>query len=182
MYPPLRIRDLTEEELRVIAKLTRSQTASIRLVQRARIIQAASQGKTIAQISAELALNANVVRKWFKRFETQGVAGLDDAPRSGAPTRYTPENTARVIATAKTRPTALGLPYSSWTFERLATYLHDQLGLTMKKTRIFELLQAEGLRWRKQETWFGERLDPEFAQKRGRSKPSGPPHLPTVSS
>ena len=68
MYPPLRIRDLTEEELRVIAKLTRSQTASIRLVQRARIIQAASQGKTIAQISAELALNANVVRKWFKRF------------------------------------------------------------------------------------------------------------------
>ena len=69
MYPPLRIRDLTEEELRVIAKLTRSQTASIRLVQRARIIQAASQGKTIAQISAELALNANVVRKWFKRFQ-----------------------------------------------------------------------------------------------------------------
>jgi transposase len=176
MYPPLRLRDLTEEETRVIAKLARSQTASIRLVQRARMIQVASQGKTIAQISAELGCNANVVRKWFKRFATAGVAGLNDAPRSGAPARYTAENTARVVATAKTRPSDWGLPYSSWTFERLASYLHEQLGLQMKKTRIFELLQAEGLRWRKQETWFGQRLDPEFAAKRGRSQPSVPPH------
>jgi len=28
------------------------------------------------------------------------------------------------------------------------------------------MLLAEGLRWRKQETWFGERVDPEFAEKR----------------
>lgn len=168
MYPPLRLRELTEEEARVIAKLARSQTVSIRLVQRARIIQVASQGKTIAQISAELGSSANVVRKWFKRFETQGVAGLNDAPRSGAPSRYTAESKARVVATARTRPSELGLPYRSWTFERLATYLHEELGLHMKKTRIFEILQDEGLKWRKQETWFGERLDPEFAAKRGR--------------
>jgi transposase len=64
----------------------------------------------------------------------------------------------------------------------LAHYLHEELGLTMKKTRIFEILQEEGLKWRKQETWFGERLDPAFASKRGRLKPSGRPHLPTVSS
>lgn len=182
MYPPLRLRELTEEEAHVIAKLARSQTASIRLVQRARIIQVASQGKTIAQISAELGAGTNVVRKWFKRFETQGLAGLNDAPRSGAPSRYTAENKARVIATARTRPSELGLPYSSWTFERLATYLHEGLGLTMKKTRIFEILQEEGLRWRQQETWFGARLDPAFAQKRGRSRRSGPTHQPIVSS
>ena len=182
MYPPLRLRELTEEETRVIAKLARSQTASIRLVQRARIIQVASQGKTIAQISAELGSSANVVRKWFKRFETEGVAGLNDAPRCGAPSRYTAESKARVVATARTRPSDLGLPYSSWTFERLATYLREELGLTMKKTRIFEILQEEGLHWRKQETWFGERLDPEFAQKRGPSKHSAQTHPPTAPS
>ena len=26
---------------------------------------------------------------------------------------------------------------------------------------------AEGLRWRQQETWFGKRVDPDFAAKRG---------------
>jgi transposase len=166
MYPPLRLRALSEEEARVIGKLVRSQTASVRLVQRAKIVQLASQGKTIPQITTELGCAPNVARKWFKRFGAQGLAGLQDAPRSGAPSRYTGENKALVIATARTRPSELGLPYSSWTFERLATYLHEEVGLTMKKTRIFELLQDEGLRWRKQETWFGERLDPAFAAKR----------------
>ena len=76
-----------------------------------------------------------------------------------------------MLQAARTRPSELGLPFSSWTFERLANYLHEQLGLHMKKTRICEILQEEGLRWRKQETWFGQRVDPEFVQKRGSSKP-----------
>jgi len=182
MYPPLRLRALTDEEARVIPKLARSQTASARLVQRAQIIQLASQSKTIAEIVVETQCAANMVRKWFKRFSDQGLAGLNDAPRSGAPSRYTAENKALVVATARTRPSELGLAYHSWTFERLAAYLQEQRGVQMKKTRIFEILQDEGLRWRKQETWFGARLDPEFAQKRGRSRRSGAPHPPTASS
>jgi transposase len=178
----LQLRSLTDEEVRVISKLVRSQTASVRLVQRAKIVSLASQGKTIPHITAELGCAPNVVRKWFKRFDAHGLEGLEDAPRSGAPSRYTAENKARVVATARTRPSELGLPYSSWTFERLATYLHEELGLSMKKTRIFEILQEEGLRWRKQETWFGERLDPEFVQKRGPSKPSDGSLQPTASS
>ena len=74
------------------------------------------------------------------------------------------------MAAALTPPGDLGLAYSSWTFERLAAYVREQLGLALKKTRIFEILRDEGLRWRKQESWFGERLDPEFARKRGRLK------------
>jgi transposase len=138
------------------------------LVQRAKILQLASHGKTIAQISSDLGGGPNVVRKWFKRFSEQGLAGLHDAPRCGAPTRYTAEKKARVVATARPRPSALGLPYSRWTFERLAAYLHEQVGRQMKKTRLFAILREAGLRWRKPETWFGERLDPEFARKRGR--------------
>jgi transposase len=170
MRAALRLRALTEEEDRVIGKLVRSQTASVRLVQRAKVVHLASQGKTIPQITAELGCAPNGVRKWFKRFEAQGLAGLEDAPRSGAPSRYTVENKAQVVATALTPPGELGLPYSSWTFERLAAYVREQLGLSMKKTRIFAILRDEGLRWRKQETWFGERLDPEFARKRGQLK------------
>ncbi len=148
----------------------------------AQIIHLASQDKTISQIADELGCGTNVVRKWFKRFSVQGLAGLNDAPRSGAPSRYTPENRAHVVATARTRPSDLGLPFGSWTFERLATYLHEVVGLPLKKTRIFEILQEEGLRWRRQETWFGERLDPAFAEKRGASKRSARTHPQTASS
>src|SRR6266851_3249903 len=38
----------------------------------------------------------------------------------------------------------------------------------------------EGLRWRKQEGWFGERIDPEFAEKRGPSNSSAVALLNTV--
>ncbi len=165
------MRELTDEENRVIRKLAHSQTAAMRLVARARIIELASQDKTIPEIIEQTGNAPGMVRKWFKRFLKLGLGGLEDAARSGAPSRYTPEAKAQVLHAARTRPSDLGLPYASWTFERLATYVHEQLGVRMKKTRIFEILQDEGLRWRHQETWFGERLDPEFAQKRGPSKP-----------
>ena len=38
----------------------------------------------------------------------------------------------------------------------------------MKRSRLNEVLLTEELRWRKQETWFSERIDPDFAQKRER--------------
>ena len=182
MRQPLRLRELTEEEERVIKKLAHSQTASARLVERAKIIQLASQGQTIPRIMEQLHMTERIVRKWWKRFEGQGLAGLEDAPRPGAPSRYTAENKARVLEAALTPPGDLNLGFHCWTFERLAAYVHEHLGLHMQKTRIFEILQEEGLKWRKQETWFGERLDPEFAKKRGPSRPSARKLQPTASS
>jgi hypothetical protein len=34
---------------------------------------------------------------------------------------------------------------------------------------VSEVLLAEGLKWRQEETWFGARVDPEFECKRGSS-------------
>src|SRR5947209_2693909 len=89
--------------------------------------------ETIPQYMERLHLSEPMVCKWWKRFQQQGLAGLEDTPRPGAPSRYTSENKARVLQAALTRPSELGLPYSSWTFERLAAYVKEQLGLSMKK-------------------------------------------------
>jgi transposase len=82
-----------------------------------------------------------------------------------------------VIETALTKPEALGLPFACWTLDRLATYLQDERGIGIKRSRIDELLIGEGLRWKVQETWFSERVDPDFAEKRGPSSrsPRSPP-------
>jgi transposase len=74
----------------------------------------------------------------------------------------------------------LGLPFASWTLDRLEAYLNEQKGIAIKRSRIDELLLSEGLRWRKQETWFGERVDPEFAEKRGPS-PNSTKHRPPAA-
>jgi transposase len=165
----LQIRALTAEEQRVVQTLVRSRTAPYRLVERAKIIEQASCGQSIPQIAQSMQLNEKTIRKWFKRFAEQGLAGLDDAPRSGAPLTYTVENQAVVLAVAATAPSRLDQPFHCWSLKRLQIYLKEEKGLTMKQSRIRQLLHAEGLRWRKQEGWFGERIDPAFAEKRGPS-------------
>jgi transposase len=163
----LRLRTLTEEETRVIRQVSQSRTEEARLVERATIIRLASEGKTVPRIAAEVRSDEKTVRKWLKLFAEQGVTGLADAPRSGAPARYSPEVKAEMVATALRPPKELGQPFGSWTYERLTTYLQEKCGVKMKQTRVFEVLQQERLRWRHQETWFGERVDPDFAKKWG---------------
>lgn len=168
----LHLRVLTEEETQTIQKWSQSRTEEARLVERAKIIRLASEGHRVPEIAEMVGLDEKTVRKWLNRFTEQGPSGLEDAPRSGAPSRYTPEVRAQIIAAALTNPREVGCQFTCWTFERLAVYVREKLGFRIKKTRIFEILQEEGLRWRQQETWFGERVDPEFAKKRGPSSGS----------
>jgi len=163
---------MTDEEVAQIESLAHSRTAPVRTVERARIIWQARQGNRVPDMADDLQRSEGTVRLWLKRFNAQGVDGLADAPRSGRPVTYTGEQVGEVIATALTPPQTLGLPFTCWTLDRLATYLNEEKDLPIKRSRIDELLIAEGLRWRTQETWFGDRVDPEFAQKRGPSNSS----------
>src|SRR5919202_3479399 len=173
----IKLRTLSTEEQEAIEKLAHSRTVSVRLVERARIILLAHQGSRVPAIAQQLQLTAITVRTWLKRFNAAGLAALTDKPRPGRPATYTPPQVAEVIATALTPPEHLGLPFAPWTLDRLEAYLNEQKGIAIKRSRIDDLLIAEGLRWRQQEPWFGERPDPEFAKKRGPSKRSTPHHL-----
>jgi hypothetical protein len=53
------------------------------------------------------------------------------------------------------------------------SYLSEQKGIALKRSRLNAVLVTEGLRWRQQETWFGERVDPDFAALRGTSRRKG---------
>jgi transposase len=171
----LRLRDLTAEELAAIRRLAASRTAPARAVERARIIWLAHRGRPTPAIARELRLCGPTVRLWIHRFNAAGLAGLRDRPRRGRPPTYATERVGRVVALALSDPDALDLPFGCWTLDRLELYLNEVEGIPIKRSRIAEVLRAEGLRWRTQETWFGERVDPAFAEKRGPSSRSTRP-------
>jgi transposase len=158
---------MSEQERETIHETARSRTAAVRAVERARIIRAASEGQSVAEIASGLQLKAAKVRKWIHRFNERGLAGLADEPRTGRPATYTREAVSEVVAASLTDPQSLGLPFASWTLDRLEAYLNEVKGIGIKRSRINEVLLQEGLRWRQQESWFGERVDPDFAAKRG---------------
>jgi transposase len=177
----LTLRAMTAEETRTLRELARSRTTEARLRDRARMCWLASEGQRVSAIKAELGVADGTVRLWITRFNAHGLDGLRDRRRGGRPPRYTPEEVGAVIAASLTKPDDLGLPFGSWTLDRLAAYLQEERGIAMKRSRIGEILQAEGLRWRSQETWFGERPDPAFAAKRGPSSASTPLRHRTAS-
>src|SRR3954465_14557213 len=168
------LRALTTEERHTLDQLAHSRTAQARLVERAQILLAVAGGRRPSQVAKDLGLSRPTVYTWIHRFNEQGLRGLEDRPRSGRPHTYTAEQRAEVLAAALTDPKELGLPFGCWTLDRLRAYLHEQKGIGIKRSRIGEILVDEGLKWRHQETWFGERVDPDFAEKRGASKPSTP--------
>ena len=178
----LRLRELTADEIERVRRLVQMRTAPVRVVERARIVWLAHHGWAAPAIARELRLSEATVRLWLCRFNTQGLDGLADRPRSGRPPTYAPEEVGEVVALALTDPDELDLPFGCWTLDRLATYLNEVSGLPIKRSRIAEVLRAEGLRWRRHETWFGERVDPAFAEKRGPSFGCTSSRRPTASS
>ncbi len=171
----IRVRALSDGETQGLARMTRSHKLGAGLVRRARIVQHAADGLSAPEIATRMELCGATVRFWLKRFNERGVVGLEEDMRSGRPPTYSAEKRSAVIAAALSRPAELGLPFASWTLDRLVVHLGEQ-GIGMKRSRVSEILLAEGLRWRQEETWFGARVDPDFTRKRGRSSNSTPAH------
>ena len=109
----LHLRPLTNEEQVQIQQMSRSRTKATRIVERARGIHLASQGQRVPHIADALPVGAKLVRRWITRFNTHGLSGLQDQPRSGRPPRYTRDQGGMVVATALTNPKALGEPFGS---------------------------------------------------------------------
>ena len=182
MATPIKLRELTPDERQELERLARSRTEEARLVVRAKVVLGLAAGDRPYQVAAKVGVGRMAAYEWLHRFNAEGLKGLTDHPRPGRPHTYTPEQRAEVVAAALAKPEALGLPFASWTLDRLQAYLAEHKKIGIKRTRIDEILVAEGLRWRKQETLFGHKVDPQFAEKRGRSRSSTPPRRTGPSS
>src|SRR5512142_119644 len=135
------LRPLSDEEPQALATRAQARTAPARLVDRARIIQAAAQGQSPGQSAASLGCSRPTVYAWIRRFNDQGLPGLAERPRSGRPHTYTVEQRAEVLATALTDPQGLGLPFGCWAVGRLQALPNEQKGNPIKRSRIDEILR-----------------------------------------
>jgi transposase len=169
----VKVRTLTMEEAQELKQLAHARKAPHRLVQRAQLIWASAHGETVPGIAPQVGLSALRVRAWIQRFNRDGLAGLRDAPRSWRPRRHDETARGTVIALARTKPHSLGLPFALWTLSRLQQALDERHGLYVTPATIWKWLRAEGLVWKRQQSWFQVQVDAAFAKKRGvSSKPT----------
>jgi transposase len=165
----VKVRTLTMEEVQELNQLAHARKAPHRLVQRAQIIWASAQGLQASAIAQCVGLSALRVRAWIQRVNRHGLAGLADAARPGRPRRHDETARGTVIALARTKPQHLGYPFALWTLARLQRALQERHGLHVTPATIWKWLQAEGLVWTRQQSWFQVKVDAAFAEKRGPS-------------
>lgn len=162
------LRALTVEETETLKRISRSQTAAHRLVRRATIILMVAEGTQFDVIAETVKCSADRVSQWVQRFNEAGLEGLADKPRPGRERIYSEHERGEMMAVARTHPDQLGLPFGRWTLSRLTEYMNQEVGVAISRAQLGRVLEAEGLRWYQEKTYFTERPDPQFAEKRGR--------------
>jgi transposase len=100
------------------------------------------------QLAQSLGLNARLIRKWRRRWSE--THSLHDAPRSGAPRRFSSEMRAQVTALACSLPRSHGVPLAHWSRVELARYVAHTPSLPeISPSTIGRWLAAEQIRpWR----------------------------------
>ncbi len=120
---------LSEKEQEALTRISRRYRSEQQVAQRARIILAAAQGQSNAQIARDLDINVDTARLWRDRWV--GLQGIDldtlsiserlqDAPRPGVKATITAEQRCQMAALACENPKKAGRPISQWTGREIA--------------------------------------------------------------
>ncbi len=147
---------LTDEETKTLQGWVRQGKAEYRMVERARIVLLANEGRTNQQIADHLHTRTARVSKWRQRFGKHRLAGLVDAARSGKPARYD-ETTEKRVLTLLDQPPPKG--YSQWNGNRLAEALPD-----VSRHQIWRILRRHDICLERRRSWCIS-TDPEFGPK-----------------
>jgi putative transposase len=116
---------LSTEHERELNELVRAHSTPQKLAERARIILLASAGLGVEEIGRQLGIWRKTASLWRRRWREAdaavGVAArLSDAPRPGAPAKFTPEVICQIMALACADPETLDVPISHWSQSELA--------------------------------------------------------------
>jgi homeodomain-containing protein len=140
MSAPPRVVELSTRQRRLLEQIHKRQTAPVRLARRVGILLALADDPCLQSVAQSLGLTRVSVRLWRDRWldgadawrtaeadqaDDQRLLGLieqalDDAPRSGKPATFSPEQIVQLVAVACEPPEKSGRPVSHWTSAELA--------------------------------------------------------------
>jgi transposase len=111
--------ELSAADREVLASWTRSSSVRAGLAQRARIVLLAADGVGTREIVRRVGVSKPTVIAWKRRHAENGLAGLEDRPKSGRPASI--DAMSIVLATLEPPPARLGVTH--WSSRLLAKHL-----------------------------------------------------------
>lgn len=147
---------LTDEQRAVLLRWSRGRSTPVRLMERAKIVLLAAEGKMNKDIATELGIMPNTVVRWRGRFARGGLVAIEkDLPRGGRKPRVIEAVARRIIeTTTQTRPPNA----THWSGRTLAA------ALGIDKSMVWRVWKANGLKPHLSRT-FKVSNDPQFVEK-----------------
>jgi len=146
---------ISPEDKRTLRNKTKSRTLPKQTVDRATMILESAAGKPITQIAQELSTYPNKVIYWRQRYVANGLAGLQDQPRSGRPPKYGERfRTDLFKVLGKPPPQGVAL----WDGPALAE------ALEVPVDAVWKVLRKEGINLQRHRSWCIS-TDANFASK-----------------
>lgn len=131
-----RVLRLRRGDRAVLEGWLRSRTIERRLADRARIVLAAAEGQSSRAISKAQGLPRATALLWTRRYESEGIAGIEkDRPRSGRPRRMTVEREAEIIekTVRETPPAGVATHWSTRLMAAATGYTREAIGRVWRK-------------------------------------------------
>jgi putative transposase len=155
----VKLNDIQRHEMRLLARRTIG-----RVSERVHFVLLSDAGKSPPEIGALLGYDAATVRMWLKRFMDEGVAGLEDAPRSGRPSEQ-PHLDDIVETQAGQPPGVYGYLQTIWTVALLVLHLGQRYRVAVSASGVRRALHRIGMSWHRPKLCPARRPDPERAAK-----------------
>jgi transposase len=135
---------LTAEQQRELQLISRQAVGRVAL--RAHMVLLSGRGCPVAQIALIHDCGEDVVRTWLHRYQSLGVAGLNDLPKSGRPPK---ERLAGPIVDAQVSqsPRCSGHVQACWSVGRLTRFLARRFRLPLSVSSVRRELRRMGWRW-----------------------------------
>ena len=158
--------ELDPESRAQIDALMRSVKAEYRLRQRATMVwRVAEEQQSLATVAHSSGVTVKTVSKWVHRVRLQGVNGLEDAPRSGAPGHFDVVQRCEVFAIACDSPGNYGWEGQAlWTLDMLTETVNHRLIPPMSRSTVARTLKEGSLKPHKTQMWLHS-PDPQFKEK-----------------
>lgn len=153
---------LTEEELRQVLEALKSPIA--RVAKRALVLHSLHLGYPPEEIARMQDLSLATVYNHFKRFKTEGIAGLPDKPKQGRPPKANAAYRQELLLVIESNPQDLGFAFAIWTLPSLQEYLRRKTGIQLSQNRLSEVLQEEGYVYRRPKKDLGHKQDENLRQ------------------
>jgi len=116
-------------------------------------------------IAAEMDCSRRTVGLWRKRFLADGIAGLQDAPRSVNRGDFPPSAQVDVVTIASSKPEDYQGSFTRWSLDDIAaTLVNQHAAETMSRSTIWRVLNEADLKPHRSVYWLNSH-DPDFDAK-----------------